>query len=177
MASRKLSSGILLFRRAGDGVEVFLVHPGGPYFARKDAGAWSIPKGEVEEGEEPLEVALREFAEETGQTTDVCAPDARPRSLGSVRQRGGKTVLAWALEGEWPDGVELQSNAFEIEWPPRSGRLQSFPEVDRGGFFPLDEAREKINPVQVELLDRLLRDLESDPRGKPVLKSRPEPVS
>jgi predicted NUDIX family NTP pyrophosphohydrolase len=153
----RTSAGILLYRRRPGTLEVFLVHPGGPYFARKDAGAWSIPKGEVEPGEEPLDVALREFAEETGQSAETCAPGASPTPLGSVRQRGGKVVCAWALEGDWPDGAALRSNTFEIEWPPRSRRLQSFPEADRGAFFPLEEARRKLNPAQVELLDRLER--------------------
>jgi len=161
MTRSRQSAGILLFRRTGGSVEVFLVHPGGPYFARKDAGAWSLPKGEVEGDEEPLDVAVREFAEETGQTLELCAPGVRPRSLGSVRQPGGKLVAAWAVEGDWPRGAELVSNEFEIEWPPRSGRRRSYPEVDRGGFFPLDAAREKLNAAQAELLDRLLSDLEA----------------
>jgi predicted NUDIX family NTP pyrophosphohydrolase len=156
MSRGKTSAGILLFRRRAGGLEVFLVHPGGPFFARKDAGAWSLPKGEVEAGEDPLGVARREFAEETGQGLERCAPGAVPRALGSVRQRGGKQVFAWAVEGDWPAGAELVSNRFELEWPPGSGRRQSFPEVDRGGFFAFAAAREKLNPAQVELLDRLL---------------------
>lgn len=159
MGGGRTSAGILLFRRRDGSPEVFLVHPGGPFFARRDAGAWSLPKGEVEAGEEPLVVALREFAEETGQTVERCAPGAAPRPLGSVRQRGGKRVCAWAVEGDWPAGAELSSNSFELEWPPRSGRRGCFPEVDRGGFFPLDEARRRINPAQAELLDRLLEVL------------------
>jgi predicted NUDIX family NTP pyrophosphohydrolase len=153
---------VLLFRRSGKGVEVFLVHPGGPYFARRDAGAWTLPKGELEPGEEPLAVARREFAEETGQALETCAPEARPISLGEVRQRGGKRVEAWAVEGDWPAGAVLASNPCEIEWPPRSGRRQRFPEVDRGEFFALEEARGKLNPAQVELLDRLLERLAAD---------------
>lgn len=159
MARGKQSAGILLFRRAPGGLEVFLVHPGGPFFARRDAGVWSLPKGEVEAGADPLAVALREFAEETGQRVESCAPGAPLRPLGSVRQRGGKQVTAWAVEGDWPAGAEQVSNCFEIEWPPGSGRQQSFPEVDRSSFFPLELAREKINPAQVELLDRLQQDL------------------
>jgi predicted NUDIX family NTP pyrophosphohydrolase len=154
------SAGILLFRRGAGGPEVFLVHPGGPLFERRDAGVWSLPKGEVGAGEDPLEVALREFAEETGQRVETCAPGATPRPLGSVRQRGGKLVSAWAVEGDWPRGADLVSNCFEMEWPPRSGRRQSFPEVDRGGFLPLDEARRRINTAQAELLDRLLESLD-----------------
>jgi predicted NUDIX family NTP pyrophosphohydrolase len=160
MGQGKVSAGILLFRRTRDTVEVFLVHPGGPYFARKDAGAWSLPKGEVEAGEEPLAVALREFAEETGQTLTTCAPGAQLRPLGSVRQRGGKLVVAWAAEGNWPPGAALVSNTFEIEWPARSGRRRRFPEVDRADFFPIGEARKKITAAQVELLDRLLTALD-----------------
>lgn len=159
MPRGKLSAGILLFRRRGGALEVFLVHPGGPYFVRRDAAVWSIPKGEVEADERPLEVALREFAEETGQSLERCAPDARPQPLGTVRQRGGKLVAAWAVEGEWPAGAVLSSNSFELEWPPGSGRRRSFPEVDRGGFFTLEDAREKINPGQLELLERLQRGL------------------
>lgn len=162
MARGRQSAGILLFRRAAAGLEVFLVHPGGPLFSRRDAGVWSLPKGEVEAAADPLEVALREFSEETGQRVASCAPGAPFRPLGGVRQRGGKVVTAWAVEGDWPPSAELVSNHFEIEWPPGSGRRRSFPEVDRGGFFPLDEAREKINPAQVELLDRLLADLGGD---------------
>jgi predicted NUDIX family NTP pyrophosphohydrolase len=150
-----------MYRRAGGGVEVFLVHPGGPYFARKDLGAWSLPKGEVEEGEIPLEVARREFAEETGQTVEACATTAHAEwiSLGSVVQANGKTVEAWAFEGSWPAGAVLQSNLCTVEWPPRSGRRQEFPEVDRGEFFDVERAREKLNPAQVALLDRLLQVL------------------
>lgn len=159
MARGGRSAGILLFRRGAEGLEVFLVHPGGPFFVKRDAGAWSLPKGEVEGDEDPLEVALREFAEETGRSVSACAPGAKPRPLGSVRQRGGKLVTAWAVEGDWPAGAEPVSNRFEMEWPPGSGRRQSFPEVDRSGFFPIAEAREKINPAQAELLDRLFREL------------------
>jgi predicted NUDIX family NTP pyrophosphohydrolase len=159
MPMQRRSAGLLLFRRTSEGLEVFLVHPGGPYFARKDAGAWTIPKGEPESGEEPLAVALREFAEETGQSVETCAPKAAPLALGTVRQRGGKTVEVWAVEGDWPADATLCSNTFEIEWPPRSGRRRSFPEVDRGGFLPLEIAREKIHPAQAELLDRLVQHL------------------
>jgi predicted NUDIX family NTP pyrophosphohydrolase len=166
MPTQGRSAGLLLFRRTTAGLEVFLVHPGGPYSARKDAGAWTIPKGEPEPGEEPLAVAVRELAEETGQSVEVCAPAASPLALGTVRQRGGKTVEAWAVEGDWPAGATLGSNTFEIEWPPRSGRRRTFPEVDRGEFFPLDIARQKINPAQVELLDRLAQHLAaSEPRA------------
>jgi predicted NUDIX family NTP pyrophosphohydrolase len=165
MSRSRTSAAILLFRRSAPEIEIFLVHPGGPYFARKDAGAWSLPKGEVEPAADALETALREFAEETGQTVERCAPRATPRALGAVRQRGGKQVVAWAVEGDWPAGAEPTSNSFELEWPPRSGRRQSFPEVDRAGFFAIEQAREKLNPAQLELLDRLLALLEADSRA------------
>jgi len=146
-----------MFRRRRAGIEVFLVHPGGPFFAGKDAGAWSVPKGEIGAGEAPLDVARRELLEETGRSVDDCArTGAAMIPLGSVRQSGGKTVHAWAFEGDWPEGFGLRSNEFEMEWPPRSGRRQRFPEIDRGEFFPVDRAREKINAAQAELLDRLV---------------------
>lgn len=148
-----------MFRRGGGAIEVFLVHPGGPYFADRDEGAWTLPKGELEPGEEPFAVARREFAEETGQRLEERAPGSRPIALGEVRQRGGKRVEAWALEGDWPSGAELVSNTFELEWPPHSGRRQVFPEVDRGRFFGIADARRKLNAAQVELLDRLLEHL------------------
>lgn len=143
----KVSAGILLYRR---GPEVLLVHPGGPFFARKDAGAWSIPKGEIEPGEDPRERALIEFAEETG--TDLAGSELTP--LGEVKQKGGKVVIAFAAAGDL-DADAIVSNTFEIEWPPRSGKRATFPEVDRAAWFGLDEARAKINPAQAELLDRL----------------------
>ncbi len=133
-----------------DGLEVLLVHPGGPLWAGKDAGAWSIPKGECGDGEEPLSAARREFEEELG-----CPPPAgEPLGLGEIRQRAGKRVLAWALAGEL-DVSAVRSNRFELEWPPRSGRVREFPEVDRAEWFPLAGARERINPAQAALLDRL----------------------
>ena len=125
------------------------MHPGGPFFARKDLGAWSIPKGEVEAGEELLAVAHRELAEETGFSADGPA-----LSLGQVRQRGGKLVHAWAVRGD-ADPSHLRSNTFELEWPPKSGQRRVFPEVDRAQWFDLAEARLRINPAQAELLDRL----------------------
>ena len=155
------SAGLLLYRPTADGVEVFIVHPGGPYFARKDDGVWSIPKGEVEDGEDPLDVARREFEEETGQTLDACGVTGTPHPLGEIRQAGGKRVEAWAVAGDWPAGAELVSNTFPLEWPPRSGTMKEFPEVDRGGFVPLAEARRKLNPAQVEFLDRLVEWLAS----------------
>ena len=144
------SAGILLYRLSGDAPEVLLVHPCGPFWARKDAGVWSIPKGEYDETEEPLACALREFEEETGTALD---PE-EPLDLGSVEQRSGKLVTAWAAEGDL-DADSISSNTFTIEWPPRSGTTAEFPEVDRAGWFGLDEAREKLNPAQVAFVDRL----------------------
>jgi predicted NUDIX family NTP pyrophosphohydrolase len=149
------SAGILLYRRGPDGgeLEVLLVHPGGPFWARRDAGAWSLPKGEVEPGEEERAAALRELAEETGTTfADVAADDLL--ALGEVRQKGGKLVSAWALERDL-DADTIRSSTFELEWPPRSGRLQTFPEVDRAAWFALPAAREKLLPAQAPFLDRL----------------------
>jgi predicted NUDIX family NTP pyrophosphohydrolase len=140
--------------------EFFIVHPGGPFFARKDEGVWTIPKGLIEPGEGALQVARREFEEETGRSPVECGLQGDPIPLGSIRQRGGKVVDAWGFEGEWPHGREVSSNTVRLEWPPRSGKWQEFPEVDRGGFFPLAEARRKLNPAQVELLDRLLQHFE-----------------
>jgi len=144
------SAGILLYRGGGEALEVLLVHPGGPLWARRDAGAWSIPKGEYGPQEDPLAAARREFAEELG----VAPPEGEAASLGEVRQKSGKVVRAWALAGDL-DVTVVQSNTFTLEWPPRSGRLQEFPEVDRAQWLGLALAREKINPAQVALLDRL----------------------
>jgi predicted NUDIX family NTP pyrophosphohydrolase len=144
------SAGILLHRRGGDGLEVLLVHPGGPFWASKDAGAWSIPKGEHDDGEDAQACALREFAEETGS-----APGPGELiALGTVRQKSGKIVRAWALEGDL-DPEAIRSNTFVTEWPPRSGRRVEFPEVDRAAWFSLTEARTRINPAQAAFLDRL----------------------
>ncbi len=144
------SAGIVLHRDAGGAPEVLLVHPGGPVWSRRDAGAWSIPKGEYEPGEDPLAAARREFEEELG----TAAPGGEPVDLGEVRQKSGKRVRAWALAGDL-DATAIHSNSFTMEWPPRSGRQQEFPEVDRAQWFGLAQAREKINPAQAELLDRL----------------------
>lgn len=152
-ARGRRSAGLLLFRRASENLEVLLVHPGGPFWATRDLGAWSIPKGECEEGEDPLEAARREFAEELGSPPPE-APEGEILELGDVRQKAGKIVLAWAIAGDL-DAERITSNTFEMEWPPRSGRTQQFPEVDRAGWFTLPEARERINPAQVALLDRL----------------------
>ena len=145
----KTSAGLLLFRETSGDLEVLLVHPGGPFWSRKDEGAWSIPKGEFEEGEDPLAAARREFAEETGASADG---EAIP--LGSLKQPGGKTVHAWAVRGDFDPDL-LRSNTFLLEWPPKSGRMREFPEVDRAGWFPLETARRKILKGQAGFLDRL----------------------
>jgi predicted NUDIX family NTP pyrophosphohydrolase len=144
------SAGILLYRRGAEGPQVLLVHPGGPYWTKKDLGAWSIPKGEYEEGEDPRACALREFEEELG----VAPPDGELAELGSTRQAGGKLVTAWAVEGD-VDAASVRSNTFTLEWPPRSGVMREFPEVDRAHWFPLVEARRRINPAQAVFLDNL----------------------
>jgi predicted NUDIX family NTP pyrophosphohydrolase len=153
----RTSAGLLMFRRRGVGVEVLLAHPGGPWFRKKDAGAWSIPKGELEEDENPLDRAKIEFREEIGLDAN-----GEFLSLGTIRQAGGKVVEAWAVEGDLPANFELRSNHFDVEWPPRSAKWQSFPEVDRAEFFADAEARLKINAAQAAFLDRL-RVLLSDP--------------
>ena len=133
---------------------MLLVHPGGPFWAERDAGAWSIPKGEHDGGEDARACALREFEEELG----VAPPDGPLLELGTIRQRGGKVVAAWALDGQLdPDAV--RSNTFSMPWPPRSGTMREFPEIDRAAWFGVDEARQRINPAQAELLDRLLERL------------------
>ena len=153
MADR-VSAGILLYRRRDGGLQVLLAHPGGPFHARRDLGAWTIPKGEVEPGEELIDVARREFLEETGSPP----PLGDALHLGVVRQRGGKLVHAWALEGDL-DPARSSSNTFPLEWPPGSGRVQAFPEIDRVAWFSPDEARERMKDAQVPLLDRLVEAL------------------
>jgi predicted NUDIX family NTP pyrophosphohydrolase len=146
----KQSAGILLFRSPPTH-EVLLVHPGGPFWAKKDAGAWSIPKGEYEEGDDPRACALREFEEELGSPLPA---GTELVELGTVKQKSGKLITAFAAEGDL-DAEAITSNTFEIEWPPRSGRMQAFPEVDRAAWFSIAEAREKLNPAQAEFLVRL----------------------
>lgn len=143
------SAGLLLWREEPGGPQVLLGHPGGPLFARRDTGVWTIPKGEYEQAEEPLAAALREFAEELG----VPPPDGERLDLGEVRLRSGKLVRAWATRGDL-ELARVRSNLFEMEWPPRSGRRQSFPELDRAGWFDLPAAREALAPGQLPLLDR-----------------------
>lgn len=151
MAGRQ-SAGVLLYRRRKGGCQVFVVHPGGPYWKSKDLGAWSIPKGECELGEEPLSVAKREFTEETGfEVSGTFVP------LTPVKQPGGKWVHAWAVEGDC-DPAAIKSNTFSMEWPPRSGKRREFPEVDRAGWFGLEEAAERINRGQRALLEELRED-------------------
>jgi predicted NUDIX family NTP pyrophosphohydrolase len=140
-----------MFRRGPEGLEALLVHPGGPFWKNRDLGAWTLPKGELDAGEEPLAAACREFEEETG-----VRPQGAFHPLGSVTQKGGKVVHGWAFEGDC-DPAAIVSNTFELAWPPGSGRLESFPEVDRAAFFRLDEARRRINPAQVALIDALER--------------------
>lgn len=154
--AERTSAGILLYRRVGAGLEVLLAHPGGPYFANRDLGDWTIPKGEPDGTDEPLlDVARREFEEETGTALDATEPTIE---LGSIVQKGGKVVHAWAVEGDL-DPAAAHSNEFEAEWPPRSGRRQLFPEIDRVAWFDPDEARRRIKPTQAPFIDRLEAEL------------------
>jgi predicted NUDIX family NTP pyrophosphohydrolase len=146
----RISAGLLMFRRENDSLEFLLVHPGGPFWKNKDDGAWTIPKGEAQPEEDFLIRARTEFEEELG-----LKPAADFVPLGSIKQKGGKTVHAWAFEGDLPTGFKIKSNMFEIEWPPHSGKFKEFPEVDRAEFFPEEIARRKINPAQIAFLDRL----------------------
>lgn len=148
------SAGILLYRVVSEDPEVLLVHPGGPFWAKKDLGAWSIPKGEYGEGEEPRACALRELGEELGPAAPSLEVGALV-ALGEVQQKGGKVVTAWAAEAEF-DPDELRSNTFSMQWPPRSGVEREFPEVDRAEWFDPAEARRRINPAQAAFVDRLL---------------------
>ena len=152
---KKRSAGILMYRRSGPELEVLLVHPGGPFWARKDLGAWSIPKGECGEGEDLLAAAKREFREELGAEAGGVSLESRFLELGTLVQPSRKEIAAWALEGDFPV-AELKSNMFELEWPPKSGKKKQFPEVDRAEWFGLADARRKMLPGQVEFIDRLL---------------------
>lgn len=150
------SAGILLYRRRDGKLELLLAHPGGPYWRNRDEGAWTLPKGEIRQGEGPLEAARREFAEELGVEAGGAA-----LPLGEVRQRGGKRVSAWAVAGDLdPEGI--RSNTFTLEWPPRSGRCREFPEIDRVAWFSPLRAREKIKPAQRAFVDRLVGRLDPD---------------
>jgi len=150
----RISAGILLFRPQSGRLEVLLGHPGGPFFANRDAGHWTIPKGEVDGDEDLVAVARREFEEETGNRP----PDGAPIELGSIVQKGGKVVHAWALEGDL-DPATAESNTFQMVWPPGSGRLRTFPEIDRVEWFDVDEAKRRVKPTQIPLIDRLVEHL------------------
>ena len=151
----RVSAGLLMFRRRGDKIEFLLAHPGGPLFVRKDKGHWTIPKGEAAPGEDLLTRARIEFAEEVG-----LEPKGPYLSLGTIRQKGGKIVHAWAVESDLPPGFVQHSNTFELEWPPRSGQMQWFPEIDRVEFFVEKLARKKIKPTQTPFFDRLIAALD-----------------
>lgn len=157
----KVSAGLLVYRLNGSALEIFLGHPGGPFFAKKDAGVWGIPKGEVAGDEDLLQTALREFEEETG-----IKPKGEYLSLGHIKQKNGKIVHAWAFAGDWDKNKPIRSNTFTMEWPPHSGQKQEFPEIDQGAFFDSETAKQKINPAQVALVERLQTLLEH--KGKPV---------
>jgi predicted NUDIX family NTP pyrophosphohydrolase len=152
----QVSAGILMYRRDAGGLEVLLVHPGGPFWAKKDDGAWSLPKGVLEPGESPLRAAQREFREETG-----CPPQGNFIELGAFKQPGGKTVIVWALQGDF-DLAHFRSAPFELEWPPRSGRVQRFPEADRAAWFDLETAAKKILKGQRAVLSALEHRLASE---------------
>jgi predicted NUDIX family NTP pyrophosphohydrolase len=147
----KVSAGLLMYRRRNQQLEVLLVHLGGPFWAKKDSGAWFVPKGEVNPGEEELSAAKREFTEETG-----LEPGENLLPLGSVKHKSGKQVLAWAFAGDC-DPSTLRSNTFEMEWPPRSGKTREFPEIDRAAFFTLEAAREKMHPTEFAFVTRLIQ--------------------
>ena len=149
----KKSSGILLYRKKSILLEIFLVHPGGPFWKNKDMGAWSIPKGEFTDDEDPLAAAKREFEEETGI---ACRGNFIP--LNPLKQKGGKMVFAWALEKDIDPGI-VTSNTFKLEWPPKSGKIMDVPEIDKGGWFELENAKQKINPYQCGFLDQLVLKL------------------
>jgi len=155
MVRSKTSAGLLMFRQRDGELDVLLVHPGGPFFQTKDDGAWTIPKGEAAEGEDLLTRARIEFGEELGFSASGDWIE-----LGSIKQKGGKTVHAWAFTGDLKDDFKLASNTFEMEWPPRSGKMQRFPEIDRVSFFPVKEARRKINVAQNVFIDRLIQQLD-----------------
>ena len=153
----KQSAGLLMYRKRGQSVQVLLVHPGGPFWVKKDLGSWSMPKGEFSEDEDALKAARREFEEETG-----FLPTGNFIRVGAIKQPSGKLIHAWAFEGDL-DAKKIKSNTFSVEWPPQSGKQQEFPEVDRAEWFTIESAREKIVKGQVEFLDELLRVVESDP--------------
>jgi predicted NUDIX family NTP pyrophosphohydrolase len=151
----KVSAGILLYRKTGKGLQVFLVHPGGPLWVKKDEGVWSIPKGLVEAEEDLLQTAIREFEEETG----FSIKPENPIRLSPVKLKSGKTVHAFAIEGDC-EPEKLRSNTFQMEWPPKSGKIKEFPEIDRGGWFSIEEAKRKINPGQISFIEELKEKLQ-----------------
>ena len=151
----RVSAGLLMYRIRHGQIEVFIAHPGGPWFPNRDFDIWTIPKGELEAGEALFSAALREFEEEVGKK-----PNGPFIDLGSIRQKGGKTVYAWAFEGDWDENTPLHTTYFSMEWPPGSGQRQEFPEVDRAGFFAIDQARDRLKVAQQPLLDRLLAAVE-----------------
>ena len=157
--AKNTSAGILLYRINAGALEVFLVHPGGPFWAKKDAGAWSIPKGEFDRGDEPLEAAKREFLEETGSPVDGAFIELTP-----LRQPGGKLIHGWAVSGNI-DPSSIKSNTFSMEWPPRSGTQRLFPEIDRGGWFTVPQALEKLLPGQHRFVHELQEKLKAEPAG------------
>jgi predicted NUDIX family NTP pyrophosphohydrolase len=162
----KASAGLVMYRVRSGNLEVLLVHPGGPFWSRKDAGAWFVPKGEVSPAESEISAAEREFEEETG-----LKPEGPFVPLGSVKHKSGKTVTAWALEGDC-DPASLRSNTFTLEWPPRSGKRREFPEVDRAAFFTVEEAKGKIHPDEFELIVRLQELLKKQPASSPSIHAR-----
>lgn len=165
---RRVSAGLLMFKRSDSRVDVFLVHPGGPFWQKKDQGSWSIPKGEYTEGEDPLEAAKREFEEETSMK-----PEGEFVSLDDIKQPSGKIITAWAFEGDCSP-EEIRSNVFSMEWPPKSGQMKEFPEVDRGAWFSLDDARDRIQKGQIGFLDRLGSRINYVPGPRAKAESRPE---
>jgi predicted NUDIX family NTP pyrophosphohydrolase len=156
---KKSSAGLLMYRSAGRSVEILAVHPGGPFWAKKDLGSWSIPKGEFDESESAFEAAKREFTEETG-----ASPEGTFIGLKPVRHKSGKIVHAWAIEGQFDVG-SLKSNTFELEWPPKSGRIQSFPEIDRAGWFSIPDGVAKLVPAEVSFVDELASILKVEVTG------------
>jgi predicted NUDIX family NTP pyrophosphohydrolase len=157
---KKLSAGILMFRKRESTLQLFLVHPGGPFWRNKDAGAWSIPKGEYKDGEDPLQAAKREFREETG-----IEADGEFLPLGEIKQSSGKLITAWALEGDCSPSA-VRSNMFSMEWPPKSGRQQEFPEVDRADWFLVNEAKKRIVKGQIGFVDRVVALTSANARGE-----------
>lgn len=163
----RLSAGLLMFRRTNNSLEVFLVHPGGPFWQKKDLGAWSLPKGEYEDGEDPLVAAKREFVEETGIN-----PMGDYVSLEALKQPSGKVITAWAFEGNC-NPAEIRSNTFALEWPPKSGKIQKFPEIDRAGWFSIEDARARLIKGQLGFLETLLKRLPFVPEPSSNTKRQP----